>query len=225
MNLPTAAPPRFVLPGRWGRINLTSEATTIRSVRKVVEAATGRRDDLASTRAELRARFQKAAAIAREGGATDFYVAFQLTTTIQLPAWVSVFTPEVDSTDFAALGLDELRQFIDTGTKEWGGEAGDAATTTTVDSDRLHAVRHSWRRRVEVEEGEVTKDFTFVEADYWIAATNPNRIALLTFSTALAEHEESMLELFDAIVTTLRWPAVDTPGGMVDSMKGDPSPA
>ena len=202
-----AAPPRFVLPGRWGRINLSTEATTQRSIRKVIEATTGRRDDLASTRAELRARFQKAADTARDAGATDFYVAFQLTTTIQLPAWVSVFTPEIDSTDFSALGLGELRQFIDSGTKEWGGEPGEPAATTTLDTDQLHAVRHSWRRRVEVAEGEVNEQLTFVEADYWIAATNPNRIALLTFSTALAEHEEGMLSLFDAIVNTVRWPS------------------
>lgn len=211
MSLTNTAPPKFVLPGKWGRINLDTEATTQRSIRKVVEEATGRRDDLAPIRAELRARFQKAADVAREGGATDFYVAFQLTTTIQLPAWISVFTPEIDSTDFAALGLDELREFIDSGTKDWGGEPGEKPAAKTVDTERIHAVRHSWRRRVEIEEGETKEQVTFVEADYWIAATNPNRIALLTFSTALAEHEESMLALFDAIITTLRWPGHEDP--------------
>jgi hypothetical protein len=58
-----------------------------------------------------------------------------------------------------------------------------------------------------VVEGEVEQRFEFVEADYWLAARDPNRIALLTFSTALAEYEEEMLALFDAVVSTIRWPA------------------
>ena len=71
----------------------------------------------------------------------------------------------------------------------------------------MHAVRHSWRRTAHVAEGEVEKDFELIEADYWLAATDPNRIALLTFSTAYAEYEEEMLSLFDAVVSTIRWPA------------------
>ena len=71
----------------------------------------------------------------------------------------------------------------------------------------MHAVRHSWRRTAHVAEGDVEQDFELIEADYWLAATDPNRIALLTFSTAYAEYEEEMLGLFDAVVSTIRWPA------------------
>ena len=204
----TTNPPRFVLPGTWGRINLASEAATQKSIRKVLEQVTRRRDDMADTRQQLRNRMQRAADVAREAGATDFYVAFSLTPKVPLPAWVSVFTPEIDSVDFGALGLGDLASFLDAGTRSWGPEGAEVVTGEVgADSERLHAVRHSWRRVVDVVEGEVEQTFEFVEADYWLAATNPNRIALLTFSTALAEYEEEMLSLFDAVVGTIRWPA------------------
>jgi hypothetical protein len=202
-----AGAPRFELPGKWGRINLHSEATIQRSIRRVLDEVTRRRDDLVEPRAELRRRFQKAAEIAKEGGATDFYVAFQLVPTIPLPAWVAVFTPEVESTDFAALGLGELTQFLDRGMGGWGGPDAQQRSATTGPEGEIHAVRHSWRRVADVVEGEVERRFEFVEADYWLAARDPNRIALLTFSTALAEYEEEMLALFDAVVSTIRWPA------------------
>ena len=199
--------PKFLLPGKWGRINLSTEATTQRSIRKVLDEATNRRDDLATTRAELRTRFQKAADSAREGGATDFYVAFSLTPAIPLPAWIAVFTPEIESTDFRALGLTELSTFLETGTKAWGPDGAAVAPMAVGAESQIHAVRHSWRRTHDIVEGEVERTFEFVEADYWVAAQNPNRIALLTFSTALAEYETEMLELFDAVVHTIEWPA------------------
>jgi hypothetical protein len=201
----TTTPPKFVLPGTWGRINLASEAATQRSIRKVLEHVTRRRDDMADTRQQLRSRIQKAADIAREAGANDFYLAFSLTPKVPLPAWISVFTPEIDSTDFDALGLGELKSFLDAGTRSWGPDG--AAVVTGEVSESIHAVRHSWRRVVDVVEGDAERAFEFVEADYWIAAANPNRLALLTFSTALAEYEEEMLSLFDAVVSTIRWPA------------------
>jgi hypothetical protein len=199
--------PRFALPGKWGRINLRSEASIQRSIRRVLDEVTRRRDDLVEPRAELRRRFQKAAEIAKEGGATDFYVAFQLVPTIPLPAWVAVFTPEIESTDFDSLGLGELTQFLDRGMGSWGDTDATVRPATTGPDGEIHAVRHSWRRVADVVEGEVEQRFEFVEADYWLAARDPNRIALLTFSTALAEYEEEMLALFDAVVSTIRWPA------------------
>ncbi|PZQ90816.1 MAG: hypothetical protein DI534_06420 [Leifsonia xyli] len=203
----TESTPRFALPGKWGRINLRSEASIQRSIRRVLDEVTRRRDDLVEPRAELRRRFQRAAELAKEGGATDFYVAFQLVPTIPLPAWVAVFTPEIESTDFAALGLGELAQFLDQGMQDWGDANAAVHSGTTGPDGQIHAVRHSWRRVADVVEGEVEARFEFVEADYWLAARDPNRIALLTFSTALAEYEDEMLALFDAVVSTLRWPS------------------
>ncbi len=202
---------RFELPGTWGRIDLETEATLQRSIRKVLGTVTHRRDDLADVRADLRRRIESAAGEARKGGATDFYLAFSLMPGVPLPAWISVFSPEIDSVDFAKLGLDEIHQYLEHGTRDWGdSDAVRRSATAEAGAQSIRIVRHSWRRVRDVVEGNVAQRFEFVEADYWVAATAPNRLALLTFSTALAEYEEEMLALFDAVVGTIRWPAPQT---------------
>ncbi|QEO10647.1 hypothetical protein [Protaetiibacter larvae] len=199
--------PRFELPGRWGRIDLSTDASILRSIRKILSEVTHRRDDLAELRAELRGRFEKAAAEAKRGGATDFYVALSLTPRVPLPAWLAVFVLSVESTDFAALGLQDLERFLLAETRSWGPDGSGGSRPVVADPEALQAVRYSWRRVRDVVEAGVERSFEFIEADYWLAARDPNRIALLTFSTALAEYEEEMLALFDAVVSTIRWPA------------------
>ncbi len=69
----------------------------------------------------------------------------------------------------------------------------------------IRAVRQTWRRTRRATEDDVEVEFDLIEADYWIAAANPSRMAMITFSTAYAEYEEEMLALFDAVVSTIRW--------------------
>jgi hypothetical protein len=196
--------PRFVLPGSWARIPLQPEAATLAAIRKLTEQVTGRKDELATTRAELRARFRRAAEVAREGGASELYIGLELVPGIPLPAWAAVFPADPEAADLGALGFGDLTKAVDFAV---GAAPEDGATTTqTDDSGRMHAVRHAWRRKSDVAEGEVQHTFDVLEVDYWILAADPNRLALVTFSTALAEYEEEMLDLFDAVVNTMRWP-------------------
>lgn len=205
----TTPSPRFVLPGSWGRVDLRSEAASRASIRKIADKATGRREELASIRAEIRDRFNKAADAARGSSATDLYIAFELTKGVPLPAWLTVFTPEIDAVDFQALGLSDLAEVLDRAITTTDDEV---TTTETPMAEQIRAVRQSWRRVAHVTEGETEQDFEMLEADYWLAATNPNRIALMTFSTAYVQWETEMLQLFDAVVNTIRWgaPLVDS---------------
>ena len=191
---------KFTLPGVWARIDLTSEAASRASIRKLLDDTTHRRDDMAAVRQELRGRFQKAADTAREGGAVDMRIAQQLTINVPLPAWAVLFEPQIDIDDIEALGLDDLKTVLDLSIR-----TSRPVDTAEMSSEEIRAVRQSWRRTTHLAEGEVERDFEILEADYWLAAGNPNRIALLTFSTAYAEYEEEMLGLFDAVVSTVRW--------------------
>jgi hypothetical protein len=199
--------PRFSLPGRWSRVDLTDESTTRRTVRRMIEQSLGHRDELVKERAELRQLLQPAVDSAREVGASDFYVALELVEGIPLPAWLMVFLPSVEDTDFLRLGLDALTSALE----ESAQIVEPDARTSFVDrpgerESAISAVRQNWRRRtVSPDDPEV--GFDVLEVDYWIAAAHPNRIALLTFSTGYAEYEEQMLALFDAVVRTIRWPA------------------
>ena len=198
--------PRFALPGTWGRIDLASEATTQRSIRRLVERTTGRDDALSTLRAELRARFNTAATLARENGAVDFHIAMELAPGVPLPAWLAVFLPAIAEERLEELGLTDLRAALDFGV---AATAPSNAGVTTIAKNRVQAVRQAFHRVTpETDEQPATE---LLQVDYWLAAGNPNRIALLTFTTQLVEHEAQMLELFDAIIGTVRWPAPVAP--------------
>ncbi|MFT4028849.1 MAG: hypothetical protein QM675_03150 [Protaetiibacter sp.] len=201
---------RFALPGSWARIPLDSEAQALRAVRKLTEQVTGRKEELATLRAELRARFTTVVETAREGGAEDLYIGLELVPGIPLPAWAAVFPADPEQLDLAAVGFADLGRALDFAAgaaPEDGSTARGEGETGGGDATRVHAVRHAWRRTTQLAADGEERTVELVEADYWIAAAEPNRVALVTFSTALAEYEEEMLELFDAVIGTLRWPA------------------
>jgi len=198
--------PRFALPGSWARIPLHSEAVTLSSIRKMTEQLTNRIDQFATLRAELRARFVKAAELAKSGGATDLFIGLELVPGMPLPAWIAVFPADYERTNFDTLGFGDFTKALDIA----AGPAPEGGTKVAEEFDAptpIHAVRHAWRRTTDVAEGEVERTFEFIEADYWIVAAEPNRLALVTFSSALAEYEDEMLELFDAVISTVKWPA------------------
>ncbi|MET0989246.1 MAG: hypothetical protein ABWY54_01225 [Glaciihabitans sp.] len=198
----TSGAPRFALPGTWGRINLASSATVQSSIRKVVEHAIGRDDRLATVRAEMRSRFLEAATVARDHDATDFHIALELAPGIPLPAWVSVFVPDIDATDFQALGLTDLKEALNFGLSTAQNDV--ATSQTVVEKTRVHAVRQAFRT-VQPATDEAP-ELELLRADYWLAAPNPNRLALLSFTTGYVQFETEMLELFDAVISTVRWP-------------------
>ncbi|QYH35713.1 hypothetical protein [Salinibacterium sp. M195] len=195
--------PRFSLPGQWGRVDLATEASSRRSIRRLVNDVVGNVDQLATLRADLRTRFQAAADPAREGGATSMFVAIELAKGIPLPAWAVVFEPEIESTDFDALGLSDLKTFLEQGITT----TDPAVTSADVSGLAIQAVRHSWRRTAQLDPSNEDTKTEMLEVDYWLAAANPNRIAMITFSTGYAEFEEQMLALFDAVISTIRWEA------------------
>jgi len=176
-------------------------------VRRLIEESVGTLDALSRQRADLRQLFQPVADSAREGGATDLYVAIELADGIPLPAWLLVFPVELESPEFSRLGIEGLKAVVQDGAEIFEQDAPSSAVGLGEGStSAISAVRQNWRRRsVSPDDPEV--GFDVLEVDYWIAAAHPNRIALLTFSTGYAAYEEQMLALFDAVVRTIRWPA------------------
>ena len=85
--------PRFALPGTWARIPLHSEAATLSSIRKMTEQLTNRIDEFATLRAELRARFVRAADVAKSGGATDLFIGLELGPGMPLPDRINQAMP------------------------------------------------------------------------------------------------------------------------------------
>jgi hypothetical protein len=196
-----AAGPRLVLPGSWLRVDLTSEAATRASIRRLIEAGVGRTDSLAALRHQLRSELQSGADIARQGAAVEFYVAQSIAPGVPLAATLSVHLPEIDEAKLNSLGLGELVDVFD----EIGSLEGIDSRTLT-DEREIRVVRqvsHSVARR-----SNESVAVPVVKFDYWMATSNPARIALLAFSTTFVDFELQLTGLFDAIVSAARWPAV-----------------
>lgn len=195
--------PRFVLPGRWGRIALGTSASRRRSARSLVEAALGRADALATARTELRARIEAAADLAAMSGAADLYFAFEIADGVPFPAWLSVYRLDPGSLDLGELGLERLTSFLQ------GSLDGEYQTAGST--EEIGVVRHAWQRPAGTPEDEAGE---MIEVDYWVAAASPARIARLTFASPMTGFRDELLELFDAVVGNLSWP-VDKAGDRV----------
>jgi hypothetical protein len=191
------SPPRFVLPGSWSRVDLTTVDSMKVTVRRIVDDAVGRQDERARLRAELRKAIIDAATPARDRGAIEFHFARELTEGVPLSATLAVFLVPAD------LGsIDEMpASAIDMVVADAVMDSGSAKAVPV--SPGIKVTRTASRRRVPERNGVPSHEI--VEADYWISASSPARIAVLSFSTALAELEDDMLTLFNAIVQTVRW--------------------
>jgi hypothetical protein len=188
------------LPGRWGRIDLRSEKATRSSIRRVVEDATGRADSLAPLRAELRKRFEAVALEARDGNAVEVQIAREIAPGLPLAASLAVLLPDVDVSELDGLGLAALTDLLGATAPR---EDREGPLRHEVQFERVRAVRQIQRRQP-VLEGE---PMPIIQADYWVAAARPARLTLFSFTTPLIELETEMLELFDAVIGTIRWSA------------------
>ncbi|HEX3679596.1 MAG TPA: hypothetical protein VHU90_07740, partial [Galbitalea sp.] len=177
--------PRIVLPGSWLRVDLTSEATTRASIRRLIEAGVGRADSLAALRSQLRSELQTGADIARQGSAVEFFVAQSIAPGIPLAATLSVHLPDIDEARLRSLGLGELVEVID--------DIGvvDRSDSRTVAAEReirvVRQVSHSVARR-----SSESVAVPVVKFDYWMATSDPARLALLAFSTTFVDFESQL---------------------------------
>lgn len=203
MSASTVSPPRYVLPGTWGRIDLASEQASKASIRRLVDTAAGKSDQLVEVRRELRTRFQGAADEARAGGAVELQIAMEISPGVPLSATLAVFLPQIDLEKLDSLGLAELAVVL-TGVVTSSTDPTETGLVEELREPEFRAVRQTYLRSTRLNEGD--ESTPLLQVDYWVAATEPSRLALLTFSSTFVDFEEQLLDLFDAIVATIRWP-------------------
>jgi hypothetical protein len=196
--------PKFALPGTWGRIDLATEASIKASVRALVDRQVGKADDRATLRAELRDRIVPVANQAREKGGVEFHLSQEIVPGVPFGASLALFVPELDLARLGQLGLDDLRAVLE---ESLGPSAGATPSDLEPGNGEIRAVRHIYRRTVPAADD--AAEYPILEVDYWIAAARPARIATMSFATAFAGFEDLLLDLFDAIVETVRWPLAE----------------
>lgn len=191
----------FVLPGRWWHIALEEDAAVNRQVRSLVRSALGRGDDRAQLRNEMQQAVERAVATARRADASDFYFALEIVPEVPIPATLAVYWPPVP------FGLS-----LDAGARS-AAESLASSLTRKDPGCRTEVLGSSDVALLRTEKtiaGEMTSATGVAEArelvvSYWVIRQDADRPLLLSFTTALASLRDEMVELFDAIVSTLDW--------------------
>lgn len=194
----------LVLPGRWGTIDLTDAETSRRAVRTVVAQAIGRRDDMAAQRARLRAQTEALAAQAREGGATDLYIALELVPGLAVPLSLTVFWPAQavlgSSPSAPETVIDRVHELLAT-----RDDDHDDSDDLIEDLGETATLR---RCRLVHNDADADTDapaYDTLIVDYWLAVPGTQHVVLLTFSTPFLQGAEQVLALFRAMVNVIRW--------------------
>lgn len=188
----------FVLPGEWWRIPLDlGEAATTDSIRGLVQTVVGRSDELASRRAELREQLAATTAAAKKVQAHQLYLATRIVGSLPFPvslvvAWpdlpVSVLGSPVERAELVAASLPEGSQSQELDVVDLSGVA--AARTASV------------RSAVYEVEGE-SLTLPHLDVNYWVTVEGVERVALLSFTSPMVELTAELIELFDAVISTI----------------------
>ena len=189
------------MPGTWARVDLGDDAVLKASVRRAVAALVGSADVAASLRADMRRQFEVVAQKARSDGAIEFYIARQVVPGVPLSGTLALMLPKIDLARLDQAGLPGLADVLGATVDEMGG----APRGKHVEGPEITAVRQTYRRTIASTES--SPELRILQADYWIATPRPARLAVMSFTTAFVDLESEMLGLFDAIVSSTRWPA------------------
>jgi hypothetical protein len=192
----------LVLPGSWWTVDLADPAADERSIHRMAERLLGTHDRLARQRAQLRASMASLVGKAREGGATDLYVALEMSPGVGLPLSLTVFWPpeivlgSVPSTPSTVIELVRASLgSLDSAPSYEDGRVEDLGATSTL---------RRWRIVTSPADGDMP-ELGMLLVDYWIAVPGTQRVVLLTFSTPLVDEREALLEMFRIMVALIRW--------------------
>lgn len=187
----------FVLPGRWWALPTTGPETQLLArVKRHVERAVGTADDRATLRREVRTQLLDAARAAREMGADHVYLAEQLADGVPFPATLLVVragerqrlhgtVAERAQALLAVLPADKTPAVVDS-------VAFPLARNVEVGSTALPQSADEYEGGVKVH--------------YWLASPLTGELMLFAFSCPLIALHEQVVDLFDAIMSTVRFP-------------------
>jgi hypothetical protein len=185
----------FVLPGTWWRLPLNeSAAATEAAIDRVLLSAIGRRDQDAQLRAELREQLRALVSAGREVRAEQVHFAKDLVGALPFPVSLTVSWPELPVTP--------------RGTVAERAEILASAIPGSLEPSIIEFDHHAATRTVSVRPAHVAADgerldLPHLDVNYWVAVDGFEKVPVFTFATALVAHEAEIIELFDAIVSTV----------------------
>ena len=193
---------RFRLPGRWFSVDLSGEAATNSSIKRIARDAIGHADDRATERAKVRRQLQEAVAASAEGDVRAIMFSTEIARGTPLPVTLLVFEP-ADLRMSPAVGTapQSVLKVMAEGFKQLDPEAHATMVEVRGPGDRVDERRALRTHRVElIEDGSESDGIMRLIADYWIPVPDTKRIMMVRFSTPLGELENMMCALFDEFV-------------------------
>ncbi len=203
---------RLTLPGAWRALPLGTDDDIAAEISAFVRERFGRRDDHAVQRAQQRQRLAESARRARDAGAVQFHLSLQGPDGVALASTVAEYHPRLPLATGAAahepaVVADALVRVLAPGETPAGGDAHwdrfTAAGGAVFDRGDGLVLRTS--RRVETARGGRGDDIPSAIVDYWLTRPGAAGVVLITFTTALADLEPLITELFDAVIAAAEW--------------------
>lgn len=189
----------FLLPGTWRYVPLADPVASKRVIARMTEEAVGRSDERATLRAEVRAQYATAADRARKAGGEAMWICSEITDGVPLPCSITAYRPPLatrrtESIDDQRAALHELL-----------GSPADGVLEADLASGDRPAVRRAELIRGPSGDGPDAPEIETLECDYWIIQPDGRELFLLSFACGLVPLADQLTQLFDLIVTTLRW--------------------
>ncbi len=178
---------RFVLPPAWVGFPLHDTATCEREVQRAVRALPLDDGAGARMRRELRDDLLRQCDRAREKGATYLAIAGPRSAPLS-----------------GSLLVTPLRRTVPEDSPAWEEVVGADVDRFTL---RVGRVARTVRKRHPAP-GERPEDLITLAVDYWVT-TAEDRTILVACSTPLVEHEEAMVQLFDAVMASAVIPELE----------------
>jgi hypothetical protein len=183
----------FVLPGRWWTLKTEgSEAQMVASIKSEVERTVGREDDRASLRRELRTQLLGAARKAQALGADRLYLAEEITDGVPFAASLTV----------VKAAMEPLVE----GTVSERASALATLAPPNVAAEVCDFVEYPLVRTVEEDGGAEPDSVPVIKVDYLLASPYTGEVMIFAFGCALVPIRNQVIELFDAILTTVSFP-------------------
>lgn len=204
----TAPDIEFLLPGRWSFIPLAHPEATKRVIAQLAEDTIGRSDEHARLRAELRARFTIITDKARGGGGQQLWLGEELAPGVPFPASITAFWPALairrqDDPEDAEAVAAAIRELL--------GPAQEGAEEAALTVGGRAALRRAIVTRGPVTADPDAQEVETVEVDYWIVRPDGRRMLVLSCTCGMPLLRDRLVELFDVIVSTLRWSDASEP--------------
>ena len=210
MNFAARTEPEFtfMLPGNWWRVSLTDEESRQADIRSIARDAFGKADNVARLRADLRAELLRATELAVDGDADSMYFAREVIQGVPLPVSL-VVTYTADYAGISPIQPERNLETLVNSVDRIDDDSHDEADDDYVLGESAVVRRIRFQEPKEIDDSEIAGRAPSLSVNYWITVPKRNRVLVMAFQTAFTELKEPLLDLYNAIVESIRWNVPD----------------